>query len=178
MSYTIAQEPEQIKLAAAVQQRSDISTIRLIESAATCRAALTENGLPFSFAAEFQAEKIECEGASLRVTTRFSFRIVNDKDKAEVVSLRCLLGAEYTLAEGFQPSAEQINAFKEGPAIFNCWPYFREYVQNTVVRMNYPPPTIPFLWLEVKKPAQAELSASKQAETIQAPVPRKRRKAR
>jgi hypothetical protein len=178
MSYTISQQPEQIKLAAALQQKSDISNISLIESVATCKAALTKNVLPFSFAVEFQAEEIECEGANLRVTTRFSFKIINDKDKAEVISLRCLLGAEYTLAEGFQPSAEQIKAFKEGPAIFNCWPYFREYVQNTVVRMNYPPPTIPFLWLEVKKLAHAEAIAPKQAESIQPPAPRKQRKAR
>ena|SRR6266849_5452283 len=166
MSYRISQDPEQMKLAASLQQKCDILAIRLIESTASCKSAIgDDNGLPFSFAAEFQPEAAECDGDSLSVTTRFSFKIISGKDKTEMIVLHCLIGAEYTLVDEFQPSVEQIKAFKEGPAIFNCWPYFREYVQNTVVRMNYPPPAIPFLWLEVKKPTTPQPEQAAESST-------------
>jgi hypothetical protein len=36
--------------------------------------------------------------------------------------------------------------------IFNCWPYFREYLQSTVTRMNLLPLTVPLLRLLPKPP--------------------------
>lgn len=155
MSYSIAQDTEETKLAVALQRNAEISTIRLIESNAKCRAPLSAD-LTISFSAEFHPESAECVGRNLNISTHFCFKIINDADKDEMIVLQCVMGAEYELAEDFEPSSEQIKAFKEGPAIFNCWPYFREYVQTTVARMNYPPPTIPFLWLESKKPPMAE----------------------
>jgi hypothetical protein len=166
MSYTISQDTEQRKLAVSLQHNSDISAIRLIEAKVNCKSALDEKLHPLSFAAEFHPDAIERNQRTLSVITQFSFKIISDNHKTEVIVLQCRMAAEYILAEGFEPSAEQINAFKEGPAIFNCWPYFREYVQSTVVRMNYPPPTIPFLWLEAKKSAVPELqpvTASRQS---------------
>jgi hypothetical protein len=148
MSYSIVQDAE-VKFAVSLQRNAGIFSIRLIEANVKCKSPLTEYvGVPYSFAAEFFPGDSECIGNNLSVSTRFSFRIIADKDKSEIIVLNCVMGAQYVLADGFQPSPEQLKAFKEGPAIFNCWPYFREYVQSTVVRMNYPPPTIPFLWLE------------------------------
>jgi len=71
-----------------------------------------------------------------------------------VLIISCRLEVAYELAEGYEPTSEQIDAFRQGNAIFNCWPYFREYVQNSVARMNYPPVTIPFLRM-VPKPIPA-----------------------
>ena len=152
MPYSIAQEPEAVRSAAALQRMSAILSIRLIESTCKCKAPLVDNAsAQLSFSAEFHPECIDVSGGMLRIGTRFLFRIIRESDKDEVISIGCLFGAEYVLAEGFVPADEQIKAFSEGPAIFNCWPYFREYAQNTVMRMNYPPPTIPFLWLESKQ---------------------------
>jgi hypothetical protein len=57
----------------------------------------------------------------------------------------------YQLRPGFAPTAEQINAFKDGNAIFNCWPYCRQYVQEMIQRMGYPPLTLPFLRVVTKQ---------------------------
>jgi hypothetical protein len=150
MAYTIAQDQEQAKLAVGLQQKSEIVSIRLIESTARCKVPFgDEEPTPLSFSAEFHPEAVTLESANLKITIQFSFRI-SDKANSDIVFLKCLLDADYRLSEGYQPTPEQVNAFKDGPAIFNCWPYFREYVQNTVIRMNYPPPTIPFLWLVIK----------------------------
>jgi len=102
-------------------------------------------------------------GTTFTVSVSFDFKI-NNKEKAELVALECLFDADYILLDGFQPSSEQIEAFRHGPAIFNCWPFFREYVQSIVLRMNYPAPTIPFLWL-VPKTASAEESQTTPTES-------------
>jgi len=65
------------------------------------------------------------------------------------------------LEESFQPSRDAINAFARGNVIFNSWPYFREYVQSTVSRMDYPPPTIPFLRLTRRPEKLKELVSKK-----------------
>ena len=38
---------------------------------------------------------------------------------------------------------ENFKAFADTNGIYNVWPYWREFVQNTVVRMSLPPLTIP-----------------------------------
>jgi len=151
--YSITQAPDRLRLAGSLQQHAAVLNIRLIETAGTCKKALGEKGAsaPFNIAAEFRAETGACGDRRLRINTHFSFKLISEQEKIEVIALQCVMEAEYVLAEGFQPTPEQIEAFREGPAIFNCWPFFREYVQSTVMRMNYPPPPIPFLWLEVKR---------------------------
>ena len=52
--------------------------------------------------------------------------------------------------EGFEIASEHVKAFKDGNAIFNAWPYFREYLRNNLQRMGMPPLTAPFLRLQPK----------------------------
>jgi hypothetical protein len=65
--------------------------------------------------------------------------------KETPVSVECTFAVDYELQEGFQPSAMQVRAFKDGKVVFNCRPYFREYLQDSVQRMGFPPLTAPFL---------------------------------
>lgn len=41
-----------------------------------------------------------------------------------------------------------VKSFAETNAVFNAWPYFREYVQSTTLRMGLPPLTVPLLKLD------------------------------
>jgi len=43
------------------------------------------------------------------------------------------------------PSPEELQAFANTNALMNCWPYWRELVQNMVARMNLPPFVVPLL---------------------------------
>ena len=43
------------------------------------------------------------------------------------------------------PSSEELQAFANTSALMNCWPYWRELVQNMVARMNLPPFVVPLL---------------------------------
>jgi hypothetical protein len=75
----------------------------------------------------------------------------------EVFRVDCLFEADYEIRSGFVPTEEQIRAFHHGNAIFNCWPFFREFVQNSVTRMNYPPPPVPFLRMMPRREDQTAI---------------------
>ena len=87
--------------------------------------------------------------------------------KQTVVSLECTYAVDYQLREGFEPSPKQVKAFKDGNVIFNCWPYFREYLQNSVQRMGFPPLVAPFLRVQ-PKPPKASKKDAKEPKTDQA----------
>jgi hypothetical protein len=74
----------------------------------------------------------------------------------DLIKISCVLEAEYSVNPEFEPRDDQIKAFHAGNAIFNSWPYFREFVQNSVVRMHLPPPPVPFLRLMPPKMGDAK----------------------
>ena len=49
------------------------------------------------------------------------------------------------LNEGPGISENELNLFGEGTALFNVWPYFREFVQSSLCRMDLPPISLPLL---------------------------------
>lgn len=67
------------------------------------------------------------------------------KKSQDLIKIACTLEAEYSINPKFKPTPEQLKAFHHGNAVFNCWPYFREFVQNSALRMHLPPPPVPFL---------------------------------
>jgi hypothetical protein len=83
---------------------------------------------------------------------------------APVVTFECTYALDYELREGFEPSVKQVRAFKDGNVIFNCWPYFREYLQESIQRMGFPPVTAPFLRVQPKPPQPTKKTKRKLAE--------------
>jgi hypothetical protein len=151
VSYTILQNTEQSKLAISFQRKCDIDAIRLVEITAYSKFVFKAESNPFSFSVDFGPDSSILEGRTLRANTRYKVRIL-DREKNDIVTIKCVIAADYLLEDGFVPSAEQIKAFQEGPAIHNCWPYFRECAQAVISRMNYPPLTLPFLWMAPAQP--------------------------
>jgi preprotein translocase subunit SecB len=67
-----------------------------------------------------------------------------------IVSIECTFEVSYQLRPNFTPTAEQVKAFTDGNAIFNCWPYCRQYVQDMISRMGFPPLILPLLRVQTK----------------------------
>jgi hypothetical protein len=78
--------------------------------------------------------------------------------RRQLILIECSFEAEYRFRDDM-PSEEQIEAFGSANAVFNCWPFFREFVQTSVARMHFPPPPVPFLRL-VRKSESPETPAS------------------
>ena len=77
------------------------------------------------------------------------FRLDGFPEKAEAEKVEPLLHIEAIFVLVYKVSSltglkeENFKAFANANGIFNAWPYWREFVQNTVVRMALPPLTIP-----------------------------------
>ncbi|MFP4087692.1 MAG: hypothetical protein ACLFUL_12965 [Desulfobacteraceae bacterium] len=66
------------------------------------------------------------------------FRLIGmdtDKDK-ESFNLNITFIAVYNKEDNYKPTKKQKDAFGLTNAIFNVWPYVREHVQSTMIKMN------------------------------------------
>ena len=149
----IAQDPEEARLAYSLQCRANIDLVGLTGVSAQCKLNAQEATFPLKFGLHFQPEKATIAGQRLTTRVLFTLRIADSND-TDAVSFECGFRADYELTEAYQPTPEEIEAFAQSNAVFNCWPYFRELAQSALARMNYPPLSIPFLRL-APKPAEA-----------------------
>jgi hypothetical protein len=161
----IEQTQDEIKLAFEVHQNATINRIRLARAKVVSQAideALTSH-IAVTFT--FKSKPMKAPTNVLRLEIAFRMAGVEQKDEGKeeplqkkpgdkkpepVVSVECAYEVDYVLREGFEITPEHVKAFRDGNAIFNSWPYFREYLQNNLQRMGLPPLTAPFLRLQPK----------------------------
>lgn len=75
------------------------------------------------------------------------------KDPFAVIEASFLLMYQADTLEGItQKSVEQFGKLN---GMYNAWPYWREFVQNTTIRMGLPPLTIPVFRIFAPKKAEA-----------------------
>lgn len=156
----IEQTRDETKLAFEVHQNASLQKIRLARAKLFSRAISEMTGAPVDVEFDFKSRALQSTGSVLRL--EISFRVAGilgadegsrDSEQAHkepVVSVNCEWEVEYKLREGFRLTPKHIRAFRTGNAIFNTWPYFREYLQENSVRMGYPPIVAPFLRLQPK----------------------------
>jgi hypothetical protein len=156
MGFTIKQEKGEVQAAHRFQVNAELHEIRLLD----CTATISESN------AQLEGQLrlgLKMETAALSVAegnARFSVRIsifgdpTNAPEQPERHSFEvaCRYALAYDLRPGYSPSTEELDAFREGNAIFHCWPYSRELVQNMTARMGFPIPPLPFLRLAPKFP--------------------------
>jgi len=62
----------------------------------------------------------------------------------------------YNLPDGFELTEEDLTIFAETNAVLNAWPYLREAVQNSSVRLGFPPILLPLYRLSPPTPQQPD----------------------
>ena len=153
IDFTILQTDEETQLAVAVHQNAQISNVRLARAKVTTdRPEVAVKDL-VSVSMAVKAKQVE--GPAGQFLVEVSFRLAGsrkgDQSKRRTAfCVECTFEVAYQLRPEFTPTAEQAKAFKDGNAIFNCWPYCRQYVQETIQRIGYPPLVLPFLRVQTK----------------------------
>lgn len=80
----------------------------------------------------------------MRVETAFSLEVRSaDDDERLQAEIRATFELSYAIPDEESFSPEELEAFAEGNAVFNAWPYWRELVQASLARMSLPPLTLP-----------------------------------
>lgn len=161
----IYQNEDETKLAFEVNSNAAIGRIRLARAKVASQAM--DKGLksPIAVTFNFKSKPVNSPANVLRLEIAFRMAGVEEKEEGKtgapernpdekkpepVVLVECAYEVDYVLREGFSITPDHVKAFKDGNAIFNAWPYFREYLQNNLQRMGLPPLTAPFLRLQPK----------------------------
>lgn len=157
---TIEQTNDQAKLAFELHQNASIHRLRLTRAKVNTQLSPEGPHAPLSIAFTFKSKRVAGPPDALRLEIAFRMAGSEDPVTGEVATkpesanpallIDCVYEVDYLLNEGFTPTEPQVKAFKDGNAIFNAWPYFREYLQNNLQRMGLPPLTAPFLRLQPK----------------------------
>ena len=168
----IEQNQDETKLAFEVNQSAAINRIRLARAKVASQAMDEGPKAPITVSFNFKSKPLTAPPNVLRLEIAFRMAGIEEKEEGKedapekkpddkkpetVVLVECAYEVDYVLREGFEITPEHVKSFKDGNAIFNAWPYFREYLQNNLQRMGLPPLTAPFLRLQPKpKPRKRE----------------------
>jgi hypothetical protein len=152
-TFTIFQTKEETELAIAVNHNAQISDVRLAR--AKVAADHPENALKNPITVTIGVKARQVENTSSQLLVAVSFRLAgsineDQPNKRNVLCVECTFEVNYQLRPDFTPTDEQVKAFKDGNAIFNCWPYCRQYIQEMIQRLGYPPLVLPFLRVQTK----------------------------
>lgn len=85
-----------------------------------------------------------------RILHRSGIRVVEDlntedDEASEVVVFEIRANFELTYVAFNEVVKEEMDAFVEKNVTFNVWPFWREYIQSTCLRMNVQPLPLPFV---------------------------------
>jgi preprotein translocase subunit SecB len=67
----------------------------------------------------------------------------NESSDDPATSVKATFELCYRLPSDFAPEEADLSSFAEMNGVYNAWPYWREYIQSTISRMNLPPVVLP-----------------------------------
>jgi len=99
---------------------------------------------PIRFSSSFQlnvdARILEC-----RLQFDFLARVPAVAPPHRIVRVAATHLVTYLVREGHTPSVEALTAFSQINAAYNAWPYWREFLQSALQRLELPPFVAPLL---------------------------------
>lgn len=83
-------------------------------------------------------------GNAFKVIQKYSLE-AKPKEENDITYLRISCEFAVIYDSKVKPTAKVFAIFKDSNLRLNTWPYFREFVHNTIARMNLPPMIAPLL---------------------------------
>ncbi|MGB2984449.1 MAG: hypothetical protein WBE26_01090 [Phycisphaerae bacterium] len=145
-----------IDLATPVSQRVEMDDIVLLETVAKRKQLRGELPANLALTVNVQTEVDKKQGV-IQVRPRFILVArYDDASDDELLRIEAMFLLHYRVPsfEGLRKA--NLDAFGEVNGLYNAWPYWREFVQATTVRMGLPPLTMP-----IYRPLATEKSSKK-----------------
>lgn len=135
---------EVMKRLAPIIAKADLQDIRLVES--SCKAFSQESNQP----GEVDVRLNWTAKAILRAAGLFSvladlevILLPPGSSPLDGARVTARLELRYQIPQDLQIHEGLLDEFAKLNGIYNAWPYWREFVQNTLVRMGLPPLALP-----------------------------------
>ena len=126
-----------------VSDRVQIRDVRLISCGCEQKPAATAGKKGYDIDVSTDVQLNEDKGVIV-VLAQFRFAASIEKKSSEpVLTINALYALAYQLDSFDGLTQEGFEQFANLNGVYNAWPYWREFVQNTVGRMGLPPLTIP-----------------------------------
>lgn len=143
---TEAQKPDPLALASMVALRVEIKGVQLVETLAKHPLGSIPSDVSVSHSAQ---TTLSGDASEILVVARFQLVSAQKSEEGQPPHAEpaLLINATFALAyalksaEGIQK--QNLDAFGELNGIYNCWPYWREYVQQMTGRFGLPTLTLP-----------------------------------
>jgi hypothetical protein len=148
----ISQTKEQIQALSAVQENCEIQSVTLL----SCNVLRAKAGAKFKepYSVKPALSNIassRCD-SQLVVEVSFEYSAWDSSEPSErLFQVNCTFEVSYQLNDNYNPSAEEVTSFSRGTAVFNCWPYAREFLQDVTSRIGHRAPALPLLRIVPKK---------------------------
>ena len=169
----ISQSPEEIQSALTLQSKCELKRVALRQCHASLEGDEATLSGPFCLSVSHNSVANSIVDSILRIEGRFQVQgYDNSEPPVLLFNVECAFDLDYEIQDKtFEPTAQSIAAFKDGNAIFNCWPYARELVSSLTSRMDLHAPPLPFLRVIPKQPAKkirpAAVSPEPAAKTVE-----------
>ncbi len=151
MGFNIQQTKEEMQSSAIFQRNVELTGISLVECRCSTDEALAsaQGALRLNLKNESEVRPVAERTASfiVRLTVRGQPADLPANAEAPALQVSGSFALSYQLKPGYEPKADEMDAFKDGNAVFNCWPYFREFVQSMCSRMGLQIAPVPLLRL-------------------------------
>lgn len=129
-----------LELAVEVAEGVEIRDVRFFQFAAEHRPELCQDAMCLH--PEVEAEGGQRDGY-IWVEVRFGLQAIAEEQERPGVTVSAVIRLEYDCADAERFSERHLYAFAETNGVYNAWPYWREFVQNAVARMQLPPLVLP-----------------------------------
>jgi hypothetical protein len=155
----ISQTKEQINALNAFQNHCELEAITLL-SCATNRAKAGSSFVePFEVKPTLSNTASFVQGDRFIVEVSFEYTAWDSSDpRQRLFKIDCAFEVCYRLQDDHEPTEEQKSSFSKGTAVFNCWPYAREFLSDMTARLGHQTPPLPLLRITPQK-ADSQSSA-------------------
>jgi len=158
----VVKRENKIKAGLLVSDRVELKDVRLIGSKCDQipEATLGKKTFAIDHSTEVQVDR---KSGYIIVIAKFHFKAFAESKvaKSKVQKPVVVIEASFLLAykiENFEGlTQEGFEQFANLNGIYNAWPYWREFVQNTIVRMGLPSLSIPVF--RIVEPAEEKVSS-------------------
>ena len=118
--------------------------IRLVESATKTKVRSVAQAKDVAIETKWRNRVAQVGADEFAVLSEMVTEIRSDGgDGAVYVSVRAVYELRYALTKRVNLSDGLLQGFADLNAVFNAWPYWREFVQSSLTRMSLPPVVLP-----------------------------------
>lgn len=148
----IQQTPEETVHSATLQKRCELQDIYLLSCRINRESDVESVTEPLTIALAFKSLANLVDGG-FQATTDYSLMAQDSSPTPRTIfQIDCVFRVLYEF-KGEIPKEEELLSFSKANAIFNCWPYAREFFQTTATRMAVRVPPLPYLRIITVRPA-------------------------